>query len=75
MKLIKKAKKEEMVIKVDDFVEVAQAHFDGRVHTHKWIEGVVTRINPKTFDMKDALGNIWRVDPREDRIRYLQWRA
>jgi hypothetical protein len=76
MKLIKKAIKQEVtantLVQVGNQVLVQpEANHDGR---GGWdlppkIEMTVVKVNKFTFDGEDVMGNVYRIDIREDRFR------
>ena len=68
MKLIQKALQQEATYNVGDEIVLKLSIFDGRTSQTKLVSMEVTKVNRITIVAKDKEGNIYNLDPREDRI-------
>jgi hypothetical protein len=70
MKLIKKAEaaKTQIIRNIGDNVIVVGTFFDGRTCETVYTKGTVIKVNRITLDIKDDVGNVYRVDPRKEKV-------
>jgi hypothetical protein len=68
MKLIQTATEPEATYNVGDEIILKMSIFDGRTSRTKLVSMEVTKVNRITIVAKDKEGNIYNLDPREDRI-------
>ena len=68
MKLIKPAPQQQATYKVGDEIVLKLSFFDGRTSQTRLVSMEVIKVNRITIVAKDKEGNIYNLDPREDRI-------
>ena len=68
MKRIQTAPQVEATFNVGDEIVLKLSIFDGRTSETKLVAMTVTKVNRITIVAKDKEGNIYNLDPREDRI-------
>lgn len=69
MKLIQTAPQQEQTFNVGDEIIVRTSQFDGRTTYPVTTSMTVTKVNRVTLLAVDKMGNVYKLDPREDNIR------
>ena len=69
MKLIQTAPQQEQTFNVGDEIIVRTSQFDGRTTYPVTTSMTVTKVNRITLIAEDKIGNVYKIDPREDNIR------